>query len=134
MTRLCEICGAPIGAAAGTCQSCGVSHEALDEQTPITLGHPRWGIIRITFPLDVSENQSAIDALRVVWRALEENSFQKLAPSQLHLITAGKAAIELVGPYSTFGKLQREFENRMRIEFSDRSPAQIDELRANIPG
>jgi hypothetical protein len=71
--------------------------------------------------------------LRNLWTILEEGSFQKLAPTQLHLIAPGRRSIALVAPYSSFERIQGVLQSRLEMSFSDQSPAEIDGLLAGIP-
>ncbi|WKB55623.1 hypothetical protein [Eleftheria terrae] len=132
MSRLCEICGAPIGDLAGICQSCGVSHDALNAGETIMVGQPRWGVIMIELPTQPAEASSAIAALRATWGALEESGFQKLAPSQLHLINFGRSSLELVGPYSSFKKIQEDLEGQLKVDFLDKKPSEVDDLLGRV--
>jgi hypothetical protein len=129
MSRLCEICGAPIGVSPGVCQSCGFSYGLLNVEEPIMVGQPRWGIIQLDFPtFESAANISIVSDLRSEWQALEKSGFQKLAPSQLHLIKSEACSLRLVGPYSSFKKIQEHFDNQLKILFLDRSPSEIDIL------
>jgi hypothetical protein len=104
----------------------------LNAEEAIMVGQPRWGVIKIEFPLESVEATSPIAALRTVWSALEESAFQKLAPRQLHLITFGRSSIELVGPYSSFKKVQETLEGQLKVSFLDKVPSEIDDLLGRI--
>lgn len=133
MSRLCEICGAPIGDSEGICQSCGVCHVGLNAAEVVMVGNSRWGVIQIELPLESVGAASPLSALRTVWVALEASSFQRLAPTQLHLITPGRSSIELIGPYTNFRKVQNALNADWKATFLDRSPSEIDDLLSKIP-
>lgn len=133
MSRFCEICGATICDSEGICQSCGVSHVALNAEEVIMVGNSRWGVIQIELPLESAEAASVLRPLRTVWVALEASSFQRLAPTQLHLIAPGRSSIELIGPYTSFRKVQEAMNAGWTVGFLDRSPSEIDDLLSKIP-
>lgn len=93
------------------CESCGAS---IDNSAGVC------GVDRI------------VQSLRDVWFSLEQISFQKLAPTQLHPIIPGRSML-LVGPYSTYNKLRALFDGQLKISFRDKSPAEIDDLLKEIP-
>lgn len=129
MARTCEICGGLINVGAGICQSCGTPYKPEGYYDNLVFGNPRWGIIAISMiGTPQAEQRELLDALKEMWVELEVNTFQKLAPSQVHRISTSNLLIEVAGPYSTYVLLNNKFEGRVGLAFLDKTHAELDDL------
>jgi hypothetical protein len=135
MTRHCDICGTPIGSEAGACPSCGSSHLSEGQHDNTVYGKPRWGVMTIALRVQSPARAAALlKTVRETWADLEANSFQKLAPSQLHLVREGAASpVRLIGPYTSYVRIQSDFGDALQLEFEDASLAEVEDMLRGLP-
>jgi hypothetical protein len=137
MTRLCDICGAPISKGAGICAECGMKYLAEGEPDQTLYGCPRWGAIEFDLSkMSLKQRKAFVNSVKKSWESLENNTEQKLFPSQLYKFSINDIKLTLYGSYASFLSVSGELKNdklfNQEINFTELSLDEIDRIQMNI--
>jgi hypothetical protein len=139
MTRLCDICGAPISKGAGICTECGMKYLAEGEPDQTLYGCPRWGAIEFDLSkMSLKQRKAFVSSVKKSWESLENNTEQKLFPSQLYKFCINDNKWTLYGSYASFLSVSDELKNDellyQKVNFTELSLDEIERIQTKIEG